>query len=176
LASIHGRFQPFHNGHLAYLRAALLRADHVYIGLTRVLTEEGIGGDVAPHRLQVESNPFTYFQRRGLIRAALDEADIDPARWTIGPFPIEAPGRLHEFWPLDLPCFTTHKDPWNAKKIEILEELGYPVAVLTVAPSPSIRSGTDIRAAIRAGDPAWRDWVPKGSLSLIEQWVSALSR
>ena len=83
------------------------------------------------------------------------------------------PERLHEFWPLDLPCFTTYKDPWNAKKIEILEGLGYPVTVLTVDPSPSIRSGTDIRAAIYAGDPAWQNWVPRGSWRMIEEWTSA---
>src|SRR5450432_2818278 len=102
-ASINGRFQPFHNGHLAYLRAALDRAEHVYVGLTRVLTEPGIGGEVAPHRLQSDANPFSYFERCELIRAALDAAGVDRSRWSIGPFPIEVPERLPEFWPTNHP-------------------------------------------------------------------------
>ena len=174
LASIHGRFQPFHNGHLAYLLAALKKADQVYIGLTRVLTEPGIGEDVAPHRLQRDSNPLTYFQRYTLISAALHDTDIDPGRWRVGPFPIETPERLPEFWPLDLPCLTTIKDPWNARKIQELEALGYAAPVLTVDPLPTIRSGTEIRAAIRAGDPAWKDWVPHGAVALLEQWATTL--
>jgi nicotinamide-nucleotide adenylyltransferase len=31
---IHGRFQPFHNGHLEYLRGAAERSDEVWIGIT----------------------------------------------------------------------------------------------------------------------------------------------
>ena len=173
LASIHGRFQPFHNGHLAYLRAALAEAEQIYIGLTRVLTEPGIGGDVAPHRMQKNSNPLTYFQRCTLISAALTATEIDPMRWRVGPFPIESPERLPEFWPQELPCFTTIKDEWNVRKIQELEVLGYTAPVLTVDPSPSIRSGTEIRAAIRAGNPAWPDWVPHGSVPLLQRWSNA---
>jgi nicotinamide-nucleotide adenylyltransferase len=31
---IHGRFQPFHNGHLEYLRGAAERSDEVFVGVT----------------------------------------------------------------------------------------------------------------------------------------------
>ena len=31
---IHGRFQPLHNGHLAYLEAAAERCDHLFVGIT----------------------------------------------------------------------------------------------------------------------------------------------
>ena len=31
---IHGRFQPFHNGHLEYLRGAAARSDEVFVGIT----------------------------------------------------------------------------------------------------------------------------------------------
>ena len=31
---IHGRFQPFHNGHLDYLRGALARCDELFVGIT----------------------------------------------------------------------------------------------------------------------------------------------
>ena len=31
---IHGRFQPFHNGHLEYLAGAAERSDEVFVGIT----------------------------------------------------------------------------------------------------------------------------------------------
>lgn len=31
---IHGRFQPFHNGHLEYALAALSRCSHLIVGIT----------------------------------------------------------------------------------------------------------------------------------------------
>ena len=34
LGMIHGRFQPFHLGHLAYLRAAAKRAERLLVGIT----------------------------------------------------------------------------------------------------------------------------------------------
>lgn len=33
---IHGRFQPFHNGHWQYARAALARCDVLIIGITLI--------------------------------------------------------------------------------------------------------------------------------------------
>ena len=169
--SIHGRFQPFHNGHLGYLKAALEHTENVYIGLTRVLTEPGIGGDVAPHRLCSESNPFTYFERCQIIEAVIAHENIDPGRIRIGPFPIEDPERLVEFWPLTAPCFTTLVDGWNVRKVEVLETLGYKVEVVDVPKSELVRSGTSIRAAMRQDDPIWRSWVPEGALSLLDEFI-----
>ena len=31
---IHGRFQPFHNGHLEYLRGAAAQSGEVFVGIT----------------------------------------------------------------------------------------------------------------------------------------------
>ncbi|TMK95420.1 MAG: hypothetical protein E6G42_02925 [Actinobacteria bacterium] len=31
---VHGRFQPFHNGHLEYLRGAAARCDELFVGIT----------------------------------------------------------------------------------------------------------------------------------------------
>ena len=31
---IHGRFQPFHNGHLEYLRGAAAQSDELFVGIT----------------------------------------------------------------------------------------------------------------------------------------------
>ena len=31
---IHGRFQPFHNGHLEYMRGAAEQSDELWVGIT----------------------------------------------------------------------------------------------------------------------------------------------
>ena len=57
---VHGRFQPFHNGHLEYLRGAAGRSDEVFVGITnpdplRVRPEPS-----DPLRHLPESNPWSY--------------------------------------------------------------------------------------------------------------------
>ena len=54
---VHGRFQPFHNGHLEYLNGAAVRCEEIFVGITnpdpaRVLPEES-----DPLRHLPESNP-----------------------------------------------------------------------------------------------------------------------
>ena len=64
---IHGRFQPFHNGHLEYLRGAAACSDDVFVGITnpdpRRIREESSD----PLRHLPESNPFTYAERLLMI-------------------------------------------------------------------------------------------------------------
>ena len=54
---IHGRFQPFHNGHLEYMRGAAERSDELWVGITnpdpaRIMPE---ASDPAPAPAGVES-------------------------------------------------------------------------------------------------------------------------
>ena len=58
-----GRFQPFHNGHLALLQQALERAQQVVVVL-------GSAGQARSPK-----NPFTWQERAALIRDALPHAD-----------------------------------------------------------------------------------------------------
>jgi cytidyltransferase-like protein len=175
LGSIHGRFQPFHNGHLAYAMAALNKVETIYVGLTRVLSEPGIGADVAPHRLESSSNPLSYFQRVEVVRAALMSEGIAHDRFQIGPFPIEDPSRLNEFWPLDLPCYTTVVDDWNRLKIRELQRIGYVVEILDniIPDNAFVETGTSIRQMIRNSDASWQKFVPTGTIDLIERFRSS---
>ena len=73
---IHGRFQPFHNGHLEYLSGAAERSDDVFVGITnpdpRRIKEEPSD----PLRHLPESNPGTYAERLLMVKAAA--IDLDP--------------------------------------------------------------------------------------------------
>lgn len=63
LAVCIGRFQPFHNGHLALLEQALASADQVIVVIGSV------------RKARTPRNPFTWQERVDMIRLALPEAD-----------------------------------------------------------------------------------------------------
>ena len=176
-ASVHGRFQPFHNGHLAYVREALQRAKHVHIGITRITADESPISDATNHRFTDEANPFSYFERVEIIKAALEGEGIDLSRITAGPFPIEDIHNLAVFWPVGLTCFTTTVDAWNKTKIEILEAAGYTVEVVKDGAwkSASMASGRTIRQLLKAGDDSWEVFVPKGAHDLIRHYSGRLT-
>jgi nicotinamide-nucleotide adenylyltransferase len=68
-----GRFQPFHNGHLAAVKHSLKEVKYLYI----------IVGSA--QRSHERDNPFTAGERIMMIKAALDEAGVDARRWMLIP-------------------------------------------------------------------------------------------
>lgn len=68
-----GRFQPFHKGHLSVALRALKECDFLIIGI----------GSAENHN--EPDNPFTAGERFEMIRASLDELNIDRARYAIIP-------------------------------------------------------------------------------------------
>ena len=84
---IHGRFQPFHLGHLTYLRAALERCETLIIPAT--IREEA----EASHRHRQEANPYSFFQRQMMIRETLLDEGVDLQQVVFVPFPINFPER-----------------------------------------------------------------------------------
>ena len=86
--SVHGRFQPFHNGHLDYVLEAFERADFLWIGLTKIF-QPGPNAVEATGREQAASNPLTFRERSELVDAAIASAGVRRDRFRITPFPIE---------------------------------------------------------------------------------------
>lgn len=153
---IHGRFQPFHNGHLAYMRAAAARCERLLVGITnpeRLLTRPE-PQDRARHL--PESNPFTYTERLLMVSAAADAAGIGPVH--VVPFPIADPERWADYAPAGTVHFLRVLSPWGSTKAERLREAGQPVVVLD-APEGKQVSGKEVRAAMRSGGD-WRALVP----------------
>jgi cytidyltransferase-like protein len=157
---IHGRFQPFHLGHLEYLRGAAKRSDEVWIGITnpdpsRVKPEES-----DPLRHLPESNPYSYAERLLMVKAAAADLGLDPARVHVIPFPVNEP----ELWPAYVPPDVTQYlrlfSAWGGTKLERLREAGYEAVVLDEGAEKEI-SGAEVREAIREhGD--WESLVPPG--------------
>jgi nicotinamide-nucleotide adenylyltransferase len=172
---VHGRFQPFHSGHLEYLKGAAARCEEVFVGITnpdpaRIRPEAS-----DPLRHLPESNPFTYVERLLMIKAAALDAGIDLSRLHVIPFPVNEPELWHAYVPEDVVQFIRLFSDWGGTKLERLREAGYEVVVLDEGSSKEI-SGADVRAALREGGD-WESLVPKGVAAVLmglEQRVRVL--
>ena len=93
---IHGRFQPFHLGHLEYLQGAAAQSDEVWVGITNPDPTRVKPEPSDPVRHLPESNPYTYAERLLMVKAAAEEIDVDVH---VIPFPVNEP----ELWDAYVP-------------------------------------------------------------------------
>jgi nicotinamide-nucleotide adenylyltransferase len=164
---VHGRFQPFHNGHLEYLEGAAERSDEVFVGITnpdptRIKPEES-----DPLRHLPESNPWSYPDRLLMVKAAAADLGLDLARVHVIPFPVNEP----DLWPAYVPEGVTQYlrlfSPWGGTKLERLQEAGYEVVILDERAEKEL-SGSDVRRALREGGD-WESLVPPGVARVIRE-------
>jgi len=152
---IHGRFQPFHNGHLEYLRGAAARSDEVFVGITnpdplRVKEEPS-----DPLRHLPESNPFTYAERLLMIKAVAADEGI-PVH--VIPFPVNEPELWSAYVPEGVTQYLRLFSEWGGTKLERMRDAGYEVVILDEGTEKQL-SGRDVREALRGvGD--WESLVP----------------
>src|SRR6185503_6392618 len=163
---IHGRFQPFHNGHLEYLKGAAERSDEVFVGITnpdpaRIKPEAS-----DPLRHLPESNPFSYVERLLMVKAAAADADIAPERLHVIPFPVNEPDLWDAYVPPDVVQFIRLFSDWGGTKLERLRAAGYEVVVLDEGAEKQL-SGADVRSALREGGD-WERLVPPGVARLLK--------
>ncbi len=165
---VHGRFQPFHNDHLDYVRKGLNRCCHLIIGITNPDPWEVQEELSSSHRHLKESNPFTFFQRMSMIRAALSEEGVCLEKFSFVPFPIHNPNK----WPFYLPepesvtLFLRVFSDWEQSKADRLRDHGWTVEILD-AGAPKGIEATEVRQRITDGGD-WRALVPKSVASIIE--------
>jgi len=164
---IHGRFQPFHNGHLEYLRGAAERSDEIFVGITnpdptRIKREES-----DPLRHLPESNPWSYADRLLMVKAAAADLGLDLSLVHVIPFPVNEP----ELWPAYVPDGVTQYlrlfSAWGGTKLDRLQEAGYEVVILDEGAEKQI-SGADVRQALRDGGD-WESLVPPGVARVIRE-------
>ncbi|HEX7255632.1 MAG TPA: adenylyltransferase/cytidyltransferase family protein [Gaiellaceae bacterium] len=162
---IHGRFQPFHNGHLEYLRGAAERSDELFVGITNPDPSRIRPESSDPLRHLPESNPWSYAERLLMVKAAAVDLGLDLARFHVIPFPVNEP----ELWPAYVPEGVTQYirlfSKWGGTKVERMREAGYDVVVLDEGADKEI-SGESVREALRAG-VEWESLVPPGVARVI---------
>jgi nicotinamide-nucleotide adenylyltransferase len=164
---IHGRFQPFHRGHLEYLRGAAGRCDELYVGITNPDPTRIRPEPSDPVRHLPESNPWTYAERLLMVKAAAQDLGLDLASMHVIPFPVNEP----ELWPAYVPDGVTQFlrlfSDWGGTKLERLEDAGYQVVVLDQGADKEV-SGADVREALRDGRD-WESLVPPGVARVIRE-------
>jgi len=155
-----GKFQPFHNEHLAYVLAAFDLGDHVVVGITNP-DPTYVRDEVAdPRRSRPESNPATYFERHLMVDGSLRAASIACDRYTIVPFPLNVPTSWAAYMPRDAVFLLTlyDDDPWLLERKRQLEREGLTTHVMWSRPTKGV-VGTEVRRLIAEGRE-WRDAVP----------------
>ena len=159
---IHGRFQPFHNGHLEYLRGAAACSDEVFVGITNPDPSRVKEETSDPLRHLPESNPFSYAERLLMVKAVAKDEGI-PVH--VIPFPVNEPELWAAYVPDGVTQYVRLFSEWGGTKLERMRDAGYEVVVLDEGAEKRI-SGADVRAAMREGGD-WQGLVPPGVAGVI---------
>ena len=161
---VHGRFQPFHNEHLAYLRLAVARSEQLIVGITNPdpASTHPEAEDTTRHRS--EENPYSFWERLLMVEAVLESEELDGR---VVPFPISEPERLRYYLPEGAIHYLRVFDEWGEEKVRRLQDLGHDVVVLDPG-AEKLLSGTEVRVALRDGG-AWQQLVPPAVVRVLER-------
>lgn len=157
---VHGRFQPFHNGHLEYLLGAYGRSSEVFVGITNPDPARIRPESSDPLRHLPESNPWSYAERLLMVKAAAADLGLDPDRLHVVPFPVNEPDLWSAYVPEGITQYLRLFSEWGGEKSERLRAAGYEVVILDQGAVKEL-SGADVRAAMRSG-AEWKSLVPQG--------------
>lgn len=165
---VHGRFQPFHLGHLEYVLEGKKRCRFLYIGIANPDPAVTAEHPSNTRRAQAAANPFFYWERQLMIDRSLVEAGVGREEFAVIPFPINYPERLLYYAPTKAIYYLTLYDDWGRAKQRLLSDLGLTTEVLWERqPTEVVTSGTEVRHLMAAGG-AWRHLVPAGVVYVID--------
>jgi nicotinamide-nucleotide adenylyltransferase len=147
---------------MEYVLAAKALCSFLFVGITNPDPFLTAFDPSNPHRSELDSNPFTYFERQRMIEESMRDEGIPHSGFSVVPFPINFPERLRYYAPEGACYFVTIYDDWGRRKARLLQELGLRVQVLWERPMTTrLTSGSEIRSLMRReGD--WSHLVPPG--------------
>jgi nicotinamide-nucleotide adenylyltransferase/phosphinothricin biosynthesis protein PhpF len=163
---VHGRYQPFHLGHLACLEAAAARCRRLVVGITSPDRSHLRPEPADPARHLTESNPFTYLERLLMVTGAVRERGL-ATPVSVVPFPISEPALWPDYVPPGAVHFLRLYSPWGSEKAARLRAAGHEVVVLDQGGAKDV-SGAEVRSLLRTGGD-WRARVPPASAAVIER-------
>jgi nicotinamide-nucleotide adenylyltransferase len=164
---VHGRFQPFHFGHLEYVLAAFQRCEHLIVGITNPDPSLIVAEATDSERHKPEANLFTFFERQRMIRAALVEASIELSRISIVPFPIHHPERWRFYCPQETVLFIRLYSDWGKEKMRRFQERGWVVEILDPGVAKHV-SGGEVRRRLQAAQ-GWEALVPPAVAEVLRE-------
>lgn len=140
-----GRFQPLHLGHMAMLKQAAELGEVVVV----------VG---SAEKSRTEENPFSCRERLEMLKAAIPEAGLDPARFTL--VPVEDV-HSNEMWVARVEMLTPKFHTvmtGNQLVAQLFRDRGYPI-VVPKRLKPRRFKGVRIRKNIASGK-SWEKLVP----------------
>jgi nicotinamide-nucleotide adenylyltransferase len=150
-----GRFQPFHLGHLEAVKHILRNAEEIIIV---------VGSAQESHTLD---NPFTAGERAYMIRIALNEAGIDPAKYYIIPV-IDLD--VHGIWVSHVCSYVPKFDVVYSNEPltrRLFIESGFKVESIPFF-KRNVCSATEIRRRMLA-NANWEELLPKSVVNFIKE-------
>jgi len=160
-----GRFQIFHNEHLAYVMAAKEKCDYLIVGITASDPTVSPVEAEDTKRTEAVANPCTYYERFKMIEAVLLEQGLERGEFDVVPYPIGRPELIKYYVPEDATHYVTILDAWGHAKNKRLYDLGLNVEVLW-DDKPKGISSTMIREKIAKGE-SWEEYVPAATYKYI---------
>lgn len=173
---IHGRFQPFHNGHFRYLKNALDCAGKLIVGITNPDPGSTAKVESDSHRHKPDANPFSYFHRMRMIQKSILLDETIKNRYSdiiITPFPINSPENWKYYIPLhNVVQLMIILEPWDEEKQKLFKSHGFEVYTLNGSrfENGAEHSGTNVRQCIFNNKP-WDHKVPKGTKEVLDKWL-----
>lgn len=166
-----GRFHIVHYGHVEYLLESKKRCKKLLIGITDPDPERSyflykdikISDERCKYPFRSIENPvfpFTFYERKEMIKLTMMENNINLSEFEIVPLPIHKPYLIKYYAPLNAVVFLTIYDEWGRKKLDIFKELGYKTEVLWERSlEDRFTTGTIVREKIVKNDN-WKELVP----------------
>lgn len=157
-----GRFQPFHVGHLNFARKILEVTGLPLVIMIIQSSEAKLAGDYSKevnrhHKLS--RNPLTLWERRCIVKMALEEAGISDQVDVVG---IPRPDLYWEiaklFYPPKRFMCLSGKDDYERNKEIFWAALGEETRVIPYDPEYGI-SASEVKAAIK-DDKDWEHFLP----------------
>lgn len=168
IGMIHGRFQPFHIGHLRYLKDALaLTRLCLLVGVTNPdLESQSVADSSDPHRHTPEANPFSFVDRARMVSRSV-ELDLKHRGL---PVVLPVPFNVHatETWgwiPRDTLQFVNVLEPWDEVKVDRFRQYGF---VVKHIPHEREYSGSGVRAMIKNEQDVAK-YVPSGTMEVLTE-------
>lgn len=170
----HGRFQPFHVGHMEIVRTAFSETGAVVIGISNPLMNQpvaiaGMDADATSSLTSARAkskNPWAFWVRHLMVAEAINCSEIPMSRVIIVPnfrntgvseLPFQLPKELTTVY---VGLKEAHnrfaaqhylREGWNVREINVRQHVG----------------ASSIREKIRGGE-SWKDFVPPGAREIIE--------
>lgn len=150
-----GRFQPLHKGHVEAIKYIVGRVDELVII---------IGSAQHSHSLD---NPFTAGERFMMVRAALDEAGMDPSKYYLIPVPD---AEMHSAWVSEVISYSPpfhvvySNEPLTSR---LFKEFGIKVEKIPLF-QREVYSATEVRRRMLAGED-WKEPLPQSVVEIVEE-------